>query len=140
MNTKKLDKLRDKVYGILLIHINMKRSTELKPIIRNILNNTNDENTIINLGYINLIINHDKILTERQSKEYSDLCLCMILVILMLSKKDKYSKYTLRGLIDLFCSDYEYKDNLYSIADQFFSDLSNIPDNHEFTLKNYKEE
>ena len=64
MNTKKLDKLRDKVYGILLIHINMKRSTELKPIIRNILNNTNDENTIINLGYINLIINHDKILTE----------------------------------------------------------------------------
>ena len=58
----------------------------------------------------------------------------------MLSKKDKYSKYTLRGLIDLFCSDYEYKDNLYSIADQFFSYLSNIPDNHEFTLKNYKKE
>jgi hypothetical protein len=117
MNTKKLDKLRDIVYRILVIHLNIRELEEVKLIIKNMVNTIDDERIFRNLIYTKYVLNMNdypekKIVID----EYKNYNLCLMLLILKATKKSKYKRYKLIELVNVFCSDYSAKEELEWIA------------------------
>ncbi len=88
MNTKKLDKLRDIVYRILVIHLNIRELEEVKLIIKNMVNTIDDERIFRNLIYTKYVLNmNDYPEKEIVIDEYKNYNLCLMLLILKAKKK-----------------------------------------------------
>lgn len=110
MKMSKLDKLKDIVYRLLVIHLNIKEEPEVKTLIKNLVTKIDDEEVLRNLTYIKYVLNPVYIHTKKLIiEEFSEDNISAVLLILKATKSSKYKDYSLLQLIDEFCSDYKYK-------------------------------
>ena len=110
MDIDKLNKLRDIVYRLLVIHLNIKEEPEVKTLIKSIVTKIDDEVVLKNLTCIKYVLNPVYIHTkELVIEEFSEDHISVVLLILKATKSSKYKDYSLLQLIDEFCSDYKYK-------------------------------
>lgn len=132
MNIEKLNKLRDIVYRLLIIHLNIKEEPEVKTLIKSIVTKIDDEEVLKNLTYIKYVLNPLYIYTkEFVIEEFTEDTLCSVLLILKATKSSKYRNYSLHQLIEEFCSEYKYKTmldlvGLYTIDDFYFDYIDDL--------------
>ena len=106
----RLDKLKNIVYRLLVIHLNIKEEPEVKTLIKSIVTKIDDEEVLRNLTYIKYVLNPVYMHTKKLViEEFSEDHISAVLLILKATKSSKYKDYSLLQLIDEFCSDYKYK-------------------------------
>lgn len=125
MKISSLDKLRDIVYKLLVIHMHLKEeNNEEKIFIRKMVNKIEDKNILKNLTYVKYIFNPGYKNTKKLvSEKFSTFQLYLVLLIIKATNKSVYKKYTIDELIEEFFSDYSCKDIIFEplfSTDQFY--------------------
>lgn len=115
MKISSLDKLRDIVYRLLVIHMYLKEeNNEEKILIRKMVYKIEDKNILKNLTYVKYIFNPGYLHTkELVNDKFSTFQLYLVLLIVKATNNSVYKEYTIEELIEEFFSDYSYKNIIF---------------------------
>jgi hypothetical protein len=111
-------KLRNEAYEHLVIYLNIKNLPEINNLVRSVVDKIDDENILKNLTYFKYALDpaNLNLNLEQEINKYSDYNLCLMFLILRLTKYSKYRSYTLVEIVNEFCKDYEHKINIDLVA------------------------
>jgi hypothetical protein len=110
MNTEKLNELRDAVYEVLVINLNITKKPEVKNLIKSTINKIDNIRILENLKYIKYALDPINLLsTTGEISKYSDYNLCLMFLIIKCSDNSKYRYYTPLEIIEEFCEEYKHK-------------------------------
>lgn len=99
MRTKKLNKLRDIVFKILVNHLRIKKSENEKVIIKNMLEKIHNDNILKNLA---LIVHFNP--PKKQKFSFEEF-LYLFIVIIKETSESEYANYKTKDLIEEFFED-----------------------------------
>lgn len=108
--------LRNEAYEHLVKYLSIETESEVKELVRSIVDKIDDENILRNLTYLKYALDPLLPYSEEVILQYSDFNLCIMLLIIKSTKNSKYRRLTPIEIIDEFCKDYIHKINLDTVA------------------------